>query len=184
MIKYPTVPSSPLPKSQIGSDIIPTPSCLVNKPNTEGGHMAYSSEKPDGKWSDFQGCFFDSVPSLEPSTNVNHQDECRGRAKIAGQNEQRQREHRLPPPTGPGLQLSTDPHISCVACRRSKIKCTGKLTCQNCNRRGTRCYFSDSSTKILVSERLVYHIFELTLSTSVPKQPDNFVISRTMRDQT
>ncbi|OJJ42134.1 hypothetical protein ASPZODRAFT_105758 [Penicilliopsis zonata CBS 506.65] len=42
---------------------------------------------------------------------------------------------------------------ACVACRQSKIRCTGERPCQNCHRRKTDCYFSDSNTKVLISER-------------------------------
>ncbi|RAL11793.1 Zn(II)2Cys6 transcription factor [Aspergillus homomorphus CBS 101889] len=42
---------------------------------------------------------------------------------------------------------------ACVACRRSKIKCSGDRPCKNCQRRATKCQYSDSSTRVLVSER-------------------------------
>ncbi|KAJ5081573.1 hypothetical protein NUU61_009837 [Penicillium alfredii] len=44
---------------------------------------------------------------------------------------------------------------ACIACRQSKIKCSGDEPCVNCQRRFIRCQFSEASTKVLVSERFV-----------------------------
>ncbi|PYI07533.1 hypothetical protein BO78DRAFT_443093, partial [Aspergillus sclerotiicarbonarius CBS 121057] len=40
----------------------------------------------------------------------------------------------------------------CIACRQSKIKCSGNGPCANCQRRCIRCQFSETNTKVLVSE--------------------------------
>ncbi|PWY87950.1 Zn(II)2Cys6 transcription factor [Aspergillus sclerotioniger CBS 115572] len=42
---------------------------------------------------------------------------------------------------------------ACTACRQSKIKCSGNDPCANCQRRSIRCQFSETNTKVLVSER-------------------------------
>ncbi|KAE8420420.1 hypothetical protein BDV36DRAFT_281516 [Aspergillus pseudocaelatus] len=41
----------------------------------------------------------------------------------------------------------------CIACRHSKIKCTGDAPCANCQRRGLRCEFVEGVNRVVVSER-------------------------------
>ncbi|KAE8346229.1 hypothetical protein BDV24DRAFT_176278 [Aspergillus arachidicola] len=41
---------------------------------------------------------------------------------------------------------------ACVACRQSKIKCSGKEPCANCQRRAIKCRFVEGSNKITVTE--------------------------------
>ncbi|KAB8261466.1 hypothetical protein BDV32DRAFT_158214 [Aspergillus pseudonomiae] len=41
---------------------------------------------------------------------------------------------------------------ACVACRQSKIKCSGKEPCANCQRRAVKCRFVEGSNKITVTE--------------------------------
>ena len=43
----------------------------------------------------------------------------------------------------------------CIACRHSKIKCTGDAPCANCQRRGLRCEFVEGVNRVVVSERSV-----------------------------
>lgn len=43
----------------------------------------------------------------------------------------------------------------CVACRQSKIKCSGNEPCANCERRAIRCRFTEGSSKVVVTERFV-----------------------------
>ncbi|KAE8139721.1 hypothetical protein BDV38DRAFT_241088 [Aspergillus pseudotamarii] len=45
--------------------------------------------------------------------------------------------------------------IACIACRQSKVKCSGDEPCANCIRRSLTCQFSEANSKVLVSERLV-----------------------------
>ncbi|BCS23122.1 uncharacterized protein APUU_31347S [Aspergillus puulaauensis] len=42
---------------------------------------------------------------------------------------------------------------ACVACRQSKIKCTGEEPCANCQRRRVECQFLESVSKVMVPER-------------------------------
>ncbi|KAL4735028.1 hypothetical protein BDV11DRAFT_212343 [Aspergillus similis] len=42
---------------------------------------------------------------------------------------------------------------ACVACRQSKIKCTGELPCANCQRRRVDCRFLETVSKVMVPER-------------------------------
>ncbi|PTB36728.1 hypothetical protein M441DRAFT_149933 [Trichoderma asperellum CBS 433.97] len=42
---------------------------------------------------------------------------------------------------------------ACIACRQSKIKCSGRDPCQNCQRRSIQCQFAVGNNKILVSEK-------------------------------
>ncbi|QPC74626.1 hypothetical protein HYE68_005378 [Fusarium pseudograminearum] len=42
---------------------------------------------------------------------------------------------------------------ACVACRHSKIKCSGEDPCQNCQRRSVTCRFAEGVTKVMVSEK-------------------------------
>ncbi|PWY87284.1 Zn(II)2Cys6 transcription factor [Aspergillus sclerotioniger CBS 115572] len=42
---------------------------------------------------------------------------------------------------------------ACVACRQSKIKCSGNEPCANCQRRTLPCRFVEESRKVLISER-------------------------------
>ncbi|GAD93971.1 Zn(II)2Cys6 transcription factor [Paecilomyces variotii No. 5] len=42
---------------------------------------------------------------------------------------------------------------ACVACRHSKIKCSGNEPCTNCQRRALRCRFVEGNSKVMVSER-------------------------------
>ncbi|KAM0417420.1 hypothetical protein ACHAPT_012569 [Fusarium lateritium] len=44
---------------------------------------------------------------------------------------------------------------ACVACRQSKIKCSGEDPCQNCQRRSVQCRFTEGGTKVMVSEKSV-----------------------------
>ncbi|KAF4965665.1 hypothetical protein FSARC_6560 [Fusarium sarcochroum] len=44
---------------------------------------------------------------------------------------------------------------ACVACRQSKIKCSGDDPCQNCQRRSVQCRFTEGGTKVMVSEKSV-----------------------------
>ncbi|OGM47217.1 Zn(II)2Cys6 transcription factor [Aspergillus bombycis] len=41
---------------------------------------------------------------------------------------------------------------ACVACRQSKIKCSGKEPCANCQRRALKCRYVEGSNKITVTE--------------------------------
>ena len=43
----------------------------------------------------------------------------------------------------------------CVACRQSKIKCSGDEPCANCKRRLMNCRFEEPGHKVLVEERCV-----------------------------
>ncbi|KAF3386956.1 hypothetical protein F1880_001157 [Penicillium rolfsii] len=43
--------------------------------------------------------------------------------------------------------------MQCIACRQSKIKCSGNEPCANCRRRSLTCQFAEGINKILVSER-------------------------------
>ncbi|KAB8201015.1 hypothetical protein BDV34DRAFT_180103 [Aspergillus parasiticus] len=43
--------------------------------------------------------------------------------------------------------------IACIACRQSKVKCSGDEPCANCIRRSLTCQFSEANSKVLVSER-------------------------------
>ncbi|PYI20213.1 hypothetical protein BO99DRAFT_383021 [Aspergillus violaceofuscus CBS 115571] len=42
---------------------------------------------------------------------------------------------------------------ACVACRQSKIKCSGEEPCINCQRRSVRCEFAEGVNRVVVSER-------------------------------
>ncbi|CAK7221442.1 hypothetical protein SBRCBS47491_004527 [Sporothrix bragantina] len=42
---------------------------------------------------------------------------------------------------------------ACVACRQSKIKCSGEEPCQNCQRRSLRCQFIEGNIKVVVTEK-------------------------------
>ncbi|KAL4930320.1 uncharacterized protein BDV17DRAFT_297781 [Aspergillus undulatus] len=42
---------------------------------------------------------------------------------------------------------------ACIACRTSKIKCTGEEPCANCTRRRVECRFLESVSKVMVPER-------------------------------
>ncbi|OTB00947.1 hypothetical protein M426DRAFT_225408 [Hypoxylon sp. CI-4A] len=42
---------------------------------------------------------------------------------------------------------------ACIACRQSKIKCSGEDPCQNCKRRAIRCQFTEGGNKVVVSEK-------------------------------
>ncbi|EXM19038.1 hypothetical protein FOTG_13014 [Fusarium oxysporum f. sp. vasinfectum 25433] len=42
---------------------------------------------------------------------------------------------------------------ACVACRQSKIKCSGDDPCQNCQRRSVQCRFTEGGAKVMVSEK-------------------------------
>ncbi|KAJ5462288.1 hypothetical protein N7530_010493 [Penicillium desertorum] len=44
---------------------------------------------------------------------------------------------------------------ACIACRHSKIKCSGDEPCNNCQRRGIRCEFTEGVNRVVVSERSV-----------------------------
>ncbi|BCR89890.1 Zn(II)2Cys6 transcription factor [Aspergillus chevalieri] len=42
---------------------------------------------------------------------------------------------------------------ACVACRQSKIKCSGEEPCTNCRRRVMKCRFVEAGNKVMVAER-------------------------------
>ncbi|XRM47773.1 hypothetical protein ABZX51_010736 [Aspergillus tubingensis] len=42
---------------------------------------------------------------------------------------------------------------ACIACRQSKIKCSGVEPCANCQRRAVPCRFSEENRRVLISER-------------------------------
>ncbi|KAL4996464.1 hypothetical protein BDV10DRAFT_202384 [Aspergillus recurvatus] len=44
---------------------------------------------------------------------------------------------------------------ACIACRQSKIKCTGEQPCANCQRRRVDCRFLETVSKVMVPERHV-----------------------------
>ena len=50
-----------------------------------------------------------------------------------------------------GLELTT--RYRCVACRQSKIKCSGEEPCTNCRRRVMKCRFVETGGKVMVAER-------------------------------
>ncbi|QQK40056.1 Zn(II)2Cys6 transcription factor [Penicillium digitatum] len=47
---------------------------------------------------------------------------------------------------------------ACVACRQSKIKCSGHEPCLNCQRREVRCHFAEGIAKVMVSKRYLQHL--------------------------
>ncbi|KAF4457430.1 hypothetical protein F53441_647 [Fusarium austroafricanum] len=47
---------------------------------------------------------------------------------------------------------------ACVACRQSKIKCSGDDPCQNCLRRSVQCRFTEGGTKVMVSEKYLQEL--------------------------
>ncbi|RMJ22234.1 putative transcription factor [Aspergillus sp. HF37] len=47
---------------------------------------------------------------------------------------------------------------ACVACRQSKIKCSGHEPCANCERRALRCLFVEGSSKVVVTERYLHQL--------------------------
>lgn len=54
-------------------------------------------------------------------------------------------------------ESATDsPANRCIACRQSKIKCSGDEPCSNCRRRSVNCQFSETNHKVLVSEKFVW----------------------------
>ncbi|KAL4798552.1 hypothetical protein BDV19DRAFT_356470 [Aspergillus venezuelensis] len=48
--------------------------------------------------------------------------------------------------------------IACVACRHSKIKCSGDEPCLNCRRRSLDCQFTEGNSKILVDEQYLHDL--------------------------
>ncbi|KAL1852220.1 hypothetical protein Plec18167_006034 [Paecilomyces lecythidis] len=50
---------------------------------------------------------------------------------------------------------------ACVACRHSKIKCSGNEPCANCQRRALRCRFVEGNNKVMVSERYLQELQRL-----------------------
>ncbi|KAL3493276.1 fungal-specific transcription factor domain-containing protein [Aspergillus germanicus] len=48
---------------------------------------------------------------------------------------------------------------ACIACRQSKIKCSGAQPCANCQRRGVDCQFTDSN-KVTVDERFLQRLLD------------------------
>ncbi|KAJ0414775.1 hypothetical protein BJY00DRAFT_305383 [Aspergillus carlsbadensis] len=58
------------------------------------------------------------------------------------------------PRPGPPRKLKRTSNASrCIACRASKIKCTGTDPCANCTRRRIECRFLESVSKVMVPER-------------------------------
>ncbi|KAI1453549.1 fungal-specific transcription factor domain-containing protein [Annulohypoxylon moriforme] len=47
---------------------------------------------------------------------------------------------------------------ACIACRQSKIKCSGNEPCQNCKRRSVQCHFAESGGKVVVSEKYLQQL--------------------------
>ncbi|EHA25292.1 hypothetical protein ASPNIDRAFT_186207 [Aspergillus niger ATCC 1015] len=47
---------------------------------------------------------------------------------------------------------------ACIACRTSKIKCTGEEPCANCQRRRVECRFVEGVNKVIVTERFVGYL--------------------------
>ncbi|KAI1088767.1 hypothetical protein F5B19DRAFT_470128 [Rostrohypoxylon terebratum] len=47
---------------------------------------------------------------------------------------------------------------ACIACRQSKIKCSGNEPCQNCKRRSVQCRFAESGAKVVVSEKYLQQL--------------------------
>ncbi|KAI2462765.1 hypothetical protein F4781DRAFT_419001 [Annulohypoxylon bovei var. microspora] len=47
---------------------------------------------------------------------------------------------------------------ACIACRQSKIKCSGQNPCQNCKRRSVQCHFAESGVKVVVSEKYLQQL--------------------------
>ncbi|KAL4895512.1 Zn(II)2Cys6 transcription factor [Aspergillus ambiguus] len=60
---------------------------------------------------------------------------------------------------------------ACIACRQSKVKCSGSKPCTRCQRRSVQCEFSGATSKVVVSERylrrLQTHIKQLQRLTGV-----------------
>ncbi|KAI1204694.1 uncharacterized protein F4807DRAFT_446372 [Annulohypoxylon truncatum] len=47
---------------------------------------------------------------------------------------------------------------ACIACRQSKIKCSGNEPCQNCKRRSVQCHFTETGVKVVVSEKYLQQL--------------------------
>ncbi|KAL3454224.1 hypothetical protein BJX65DRAFT_317914 [Aspergillus insuetus] len=59
---------------------------------------------------------------------------------------------------------------ACIACRASKIKCTGADPCANCTRRRIGCRFLESVSKVMVPERYLREL-QGKVGESVSRQP-------------
>ncbi|KAL4988818.1 hypothetical protein BDW68DRAFT_176487 [Aspergillus falconensis] len=55
--------------------------------------------------------------------------------------------------TRTGLRKLKRTSNACIACRQSKIKCTGEQPCANCQRRRVDCRFLETVSKVMVPER-------------------------------
>ncbi|KAJ5700954.1 AAT family amino acid transporter [Penicillium malachiteum] len=54
------------------------------------------------------------------------------------------------------MPLNANEFNRCIACRHSKIKCSGDDPCINCQRRDIRCEFTEGTSRVVVPDRLVY----------------------------
>ncbi|KAL7945565.1 fungal-specific transcription factor domain-containing protein [Trichoderma barbatum] len=62
---------------------------------------------------------------------------------------------------------------SCIACRQSKIKCSGRDPCQNCQRRAIECHFAVGGSKILVSEKYLQDLQKQAEENRQPSSTNN-----------
>ncbi|KAL5362581.1 Zn(II)2Cys6 transcription factor [Aspergillus floccosus] len=60
---------------------------------------------------------------------------------------------------------------ACVACRQSKIKCSGDEPCANCQRRALKCRFLDGGNRVVVTERYLRELRQQAIEQqrSVPR---------------
>ncbi|KAJ5739730.1 hypothetical protein N7533_012514 [Penicillium manginii] len=58
---------------------------------------------------------------------------------------------------------------ACIACRQSKIKCSGKEPCANCQRRGVACQFADAN-KVVIDESYLQKLLSQARQTEARPQ--------------
>ncbi|KAG8355245.1 hypothetical protein FVEN_g6868 [Fusarium venenatum] len=71
---------------------------------------------------------------------------------------------------------------ACVACRQSKIKCSGQDPCQNCQRRQVQCRFTEGVTKVMVSEKYLQDLQKQV--EQYQRSPSNTIIENRQNTDT
>ncbi|OJI96044.1 hypothetical protein ASPVEDRAFT_35372 [Aspergillus versicolor CBS 583.65] len=60
---------------------------------------------------------------------------------------------------------------ACIACRQSKIKCSGADPCANCQRRGIECHYTDAN-KVMVDERYLQELIQQAKGHQTPQRQE------------
>lgn len=58
-----------------------------------------------------------------------------------------------PPAASPSVEKRSKVSLACDACRASKLRCSGRVPCETCEKRGVECLFTGAGLQVIQKKR-------------------------------